>query len=310
MDCHKRPCYKYEEQQVNIKYGASKSEILKAAEKEGNLWIESATFDGKSNLPIIKSELEQIEFEGKPVKAYVTNDLHGVIPLIIQAAMDECGGNIEKGKKLLKTLTPQHCIWDYYLMAFYECAYHRLPIESQDIEFMNHSLLDAFKAGLGFVINFGDVLIGLTRPEAYRDDRNRIHNADGPAIIWGQEEQYWWHNSRIPDKWIKNPNACTVEDFKAISNMESKRAFCEILGWERIIDLVGFEKIQSDDWGTLVRTQLDDDNGKPALFADVTCPSTRRRYLLRTDPEIKTCHEAIARSFNIDVSSCWFNIQV
>lgn len=281
-------------------------EILKEASARADEWLEAVVFDGKADIPKIEAELKKCRHKGLEPIVRVVGSVGDVAKAVWEAAVEAREGNEKDAKKQLSKVSPHLCVWSPYLMAFYESAYLALGKEHG---FIQPCLLEAARHGLGFVVNLGGVLVGVTRPEAYRDEESRIHREDGPAIIWGSLKEWWWHGVKVEEKWIEDKDSITKEDFKKIENQELKRAFCEILGWERVLNMVGARKVQGDDWGDLVEAQLDDDEGQPARFADVRCPSTDRRYLIRTDPKVKTCKEALAMSARMEPDEYSFDLE-
>jgi hypothetical protein len=282
-------------------------EIHRNVKIEADKWLEIIDFTGKAELPKIKKELKKIRYKGKQPHVEVTDDIAEVPSLIRKGAKALYGAAAEEE---LSKVFPENTIWDYYFMAFYDVAFKQVP--EKNFEFMQHSLFDACRYGLGFLVNLGPLLVGLSRPEAHReriDGVLRIHKEDGPAITWGKTKQYWWKGIKVPREWIEEKEVLNKQTFTRIQNQEQKRAFCEILGWEKVTDLIGCKKIQSDDWGDLVEAQLDDDEGHLARFADVRCPSTGRRYLIRTSPLVKTCKEALATSARIEPDEYLFEAE-
>lgn len=76
----------------------------------------------------------------------------------------------------------------------------------------------------------------------------------------------------------------------------------EILGYERILESVGAKEIQRDDFGTLIQANLGDDEGKPAKFVRVKCPSTGRVYVNRVRPDARTARAAVASRWRLKPS--------
>jgi len=283
----------------------NEEEVLRNAKKRAQEWLDAFRLDGECDVDGIVRELSKITYKGKPCLACVVTSVEDCAKaFILCVSLFDKTGNV---KEAARALSPDRYIWDYYSMAFYDCACQALP--RNDVEFMCHSLHEAFRLGLGYVINLGPLLIGVTRPEAHVDDNSMVHRDDGPAIIWGDKERFFWHGLEVPGEWINKRDSLSKEVFSSIENLELKRAFCEIVGWELLADMVGFKKIQSDDFGDLIEADLEDDEGKMARFADVRCPSTGRRYLIRTDPGIETCREALARSATIKADDYEFTYE-
>jgi len=195
-------------------------------------------------------------------------------------------------------LKPNECIWGYYWMCFYECACGQLPDEPQ---FTKNSLRAAFDAGLGYLINLGSLKVGVGRPAMWIDDQTRLHREDGPAVIWADsDQQYWWHGVQVEQAWIMHPLEQDPHTAFTLTNMERRRAFFEIVGWERVLDALGATLVQQDDHGSLLEVAyaLDDDSPK-ARFVRVVCPSTGRNYIFRVPPTTTTAKQGVAGSWGL-----------
>jgi len=271
----------------------TKAEILEAAKAEAKLWLAAFTTDGSYDLDKIQSELEK-KFEGSLV---ICVEDPADLPQAIVRGIRQIDGDAVDIKKRVHELTPWSCIWDYYLMAFYECACGRMEAEP---EFTKKSFFEAYKAGLGHIVNLGGLIVGLPRPRLVVDAANRLTNAAGPAIEYKRTKLWWHHGVQVPQAWIERPDTVDPKVGLTEANAEKRRAFYEIMGYERILAAVGAEVIQKDDFGTLLSTHaLKDDGDKPALFVRVKCPSTGREYVNRVNPECKTAKEAVASRWRL-----------
>jgi hypothetical protein len=248
----------------------------------------------KPNKDIILSELQKRTFEGNPVLAYVVDSPTDALEALrkgvsqILSTQDEA-----KIDKVIKDNTPWLCIWDYYSMAFYETAYSFLSENKRDNEFILQSLFPAFEAGLGFIINFGSLIVGVCLPEAYRDENNRIHRSDGPAITWGDEKQYWWHGISIPAEWIENKDEIDPKLALTWNNLEQRRVLCEILTWEKILAQINPEVLDKDidpQIGTLMKAELPDHGSQK--FLRVFEEATGRYFCLLAPEEAQSALEA------------------
>jgi hypothetical protein len=79
-------------------------------------------------------------------------------------------------------------------------------------------------------------------------------------------------------------------------NAERRRVMIERMGFARFISEAGAQRLDADrDPGgprELLRVPMQGDEDIVCL--SVSCPSTRRHYLLRVPPTMKTCHQAAA----------------
>lgn len=134
------------------------------------------------------------------------------------------------------------------------------------------------------------------RPEQInRDDENRLHSENGPAIRYRDGfSVYAWHGTVIPPDWIENKDSLTAEIALTWPNVEQRRCACEIIGWVRILSSLNYKLIDSDPdpmIGDLLEVELPE-IGKEK-FLQVLC-GTGRTFALPVPPEMKTALEAQA----------------
>lgn len=188
------------------------------------------------------------------------------------------------------------CIWDYYWMAFYESAMQASGLSHY---LTDQTLLPAFQAGIGFVINLGSLMVGVQLPEATLDERQLLHNETGPAVVWNGDKQYWWHGTRVQEQWIEDKDAVDPKLALTWENVEERRALCEILGWERVLSTLSPTTVDTDpdpEIGTLIRVDLPDAPG--SQFLKVRC-GTGRTFVLPVPENMETALEANAWTFGI-----------
>jgi hypothetical protein len=321
---------------------------LEAAHKEADRWIAAIKFDNSGNPDTLASLLHEWKFEGEPVLGIccgALSELNEAISYGVAAVrhlIGEMPGKTTKPKEptslvkklwkqtkkqfpqadLGKILTlmadpsnddqitklePHDCIWDYYLFAFYESAYAGM---SEKHPFISPLWFRCVSQGLGFIVNLGSLLVGLVLPEAHIDANHAIHRADGPALRWGEEKHWVWHNIELPKQVIEQPDTVTADVLLKETNQERKRAICEALGYERVTKLLGAKVIQRDDYGELLEgADLGDDEGRKPRWGRVKDPSTGRIYLLRVSPTVKTCREAMAETFGIKPADYEFDLE-
>jgi len=186
--------------------------ILRNAKKMGEEWIKAIKFDGKNDLVKIKKELEARTHSGEPVMAVVVEGIDEVVPAIIEGVTSYNKKTGYEGdiKQQIKDLKVHECIWEYYYMAFYDCAYKQCPDQSH--EFGRQSFLEACRAGLGFVINLGNLMIGICRPVAHRNKDSQLHCLTGPAIVWGKHTEWWIDGVQVEEYVVMNPEKITVDE--------------------------------------------------------------------------------------------------
>ena len=276
------------------------AQILENAKKQADKYVASFDLSGKKrNKQTVQRDLNKRTHEGQPVHAIVVDSPDDVAGALVKGLLYFYPDATKKqlGEKV-KELSPQSCVWDYYLMAFYDCAYSQVPSNKEN-EFGRQSFFESFINGLGFYINLGVLGIGVMMPEAYRDDQKRIHRADGPAIIWGEQTQYWWHGVQIPADWIEKKSSIDVKLALTHENIEQRRCLAEIVGWDKILKTLKTKTLQSDEFGELLEIDLPD--SPKARFVRVLC-GTGRNFCLPVPQEMKTAHEAVAWTYNLDIT--------
>lgn len=130
------------------------------------------------------------------------------------------------------------------------------------------------------------------------DDMARLHCETGPAILYADDTAvYSWHGTRIPKEWISE--GITPADALTCDNIEQRRAACEIVGWDSILDELDCEVIHRDgdpEIGTLVSVDIPDIGREKYLR--VQC-GTGRGFAIPVPPDMKTALEANAWTFGI-----------
>jgi len=200
-----------------IAWDTGDNAVLARAQTETKKWISALRLDGKHDLDRCVEALSGRTFKGKPVKASCYRSPgeipDGLIDKLAGQLKDQIGIQLRfhLGGQLMDQLKDQIGIqlwnqlwnqlrdhlWDYYAFAFYESAMRAAGLSH---EFTDQSLLPAFEAGVGFVIVTGPQIVGICLPEIHLDENGKIHRDGGPAIVWGDNEQWWRHGERIEDR--------------------------------------------------------------------------------------------------------------
>ena len=126
-----------------------------------------------------------------------------------------------------------------------------------------------------------------------RDDQHRLHCETGPAVAYPDGYRlFFWHGTAVPGHWITHKSDLLPEAVLRTANVEQRRAGCEILGWERILNELRAVEIDANpnpQIGTLLEVDLPD-AGKEK-FLRVKC-GTGRLFALPVPPETRTALEA------------------
>lgn len=136
--------------------------------------------------------------------------------------------------------------------------------------------------------------------------RWRLHNDEGPAIKFRDGWSiYVWHGVRVPQHVIEEPEAITVDEIRNQPNAEIRRAMMWKYGMNRFLEETGAILEQEDGYGWLYR--IDTPEG-PEKFVKVVNGTPEpdgsyRDYILATNPDVTTAHEAVARSYGRTVDT-------
>ena len=76
-----------------------------------------------------------------------------------------------------------------------------------------------------------------------RDDDGRLHNADGPALLYPDGWGIWaWHGVRVPQDLIEGPG-WTTDQIMREPNAEVRRAAIERMGWSAFVAAAGLRQV-------------------------------------------------------------------
>jgi hypothetical protein len=154
----------------------------------------------------------------------------------------------------------------------------------------------------GFRVLHPDFCIVSDFPEFIRvDENNEPHCENGPSHRWRDGwSLYHWHGQAVPAHWIEDRNNIDPTEVLNTENTEQRRAGCEIIGWDKIIDRLGGRIIDTDsdpEIGQLIECDLPD--APNTRFVKVRC-ATGRTFALCCDSNAKTALEAQAGLMGVD----------
>ena len=86
-------------------------------------------------------------------------------------------------------------------------------------------------------------------PELIKTDaESRPHCENGPSHRWRDGwSLYHWHGVKIPAEWVEDKASLTAGVALTWANIEQRRAACEILGWEKILQELNARTIDKDE---------------------------------------------------------------
>ena len=180
----------------------------------------------------------------------------------------------------------------------------------RDVCGWNAPILERFKIDEDLVTSCGwvwwhqNVLAISDRPASIsRDDRHRLHSETGPSIVYRDGWSLWhWHGTTIPSEWITNRESLDAKIALGQTNLEQRRAACEILGWARILNELGGKTINKDkdpEIGELIEVNLP--HSGPERFLRVQC-GTKRSFVIPVPRTIKTALAANSWTYDIPVN--------
>jgi hypothetical protein len=163
---------------------------------------------------------------------------------------------------------------------------------------------EALLKSCGWVWWHENVLAISDRPTSiHRDANGRLHSETGPAITypdgWGLS---CWHGVTVPGEWLTGAKPSASEALQW-SNVEQRRAACEILGWGSILSELNakvIDKHDNEEIGALLEAVLPD--AGPERFLRVRC-GTGRYFVLPVPREITTAYSANAWSYGLTARS-------
>jgi hypothetical protein len=145
--------------------------------------------------------------------------------------------------------------------------------------------------------------------ELHLDVQERPHHPKDFAVRYPDGHGVCaWHGTLVPKEWILY-NTLTPDRALYQRNVELRRAACEILGWDKILDQLGTKIIDRDrpEIGTLLECRVPSsiDNrfganiaGDIERFLRVRC-GTGRTFVIPVPQECKTAREANAWTYGL-----------
>lgn len=141
------------------------------------------------------------------------------------------------------------------------------------------------------------------------DNRHRFSNTEGPALEYADGyKAYFIRDIQVPRRWIEDKSSLGLNDYLSESNQEKQAVLLELVGWDRLVDEIDHTIVDNDvdRYGrdrSLLRCKVpgfDEDVAIVRVWNSTIEPDgTRKRYGLRVDPRMRTCHEAVASTFGV-----------
>lgn len=156
---------------------------------------------------------------------------------------------------------------------------------------------DAFatgmKSGVYEIYTYEKVCFVVRPPvKIVKNENLRLHNTNGPAVVFADGVELFAINGRILPDWIwKKRDEITKDQILEERNAEIRAAIYAVLGQKRVFDLIGAKEVCRKDANgeTYILYRTKEKIGeKHWQWVGVTCPSTATKYLLGV-PDTVTC---------------------
>ena len=158
----------------------------------------------------------------------------------------------------------------------------------------------------GWWFAYPDLVVLSDRPIAIRyDERERLHNTSGPAIIYPDG---WGVNAidgTLLPAWFHERGALTIERIQRETNLEARRHLITTYGYERFVVDSDAELIDEDVTGRLWwigkgRWGYPEMAMVEVVDATHQLDGTYRRYWLHVPPTMTSAREAVAWTFHMN----------
>jgi len=138
-----------------------------------------------------------------------------------------------------------------------------------------------------------------------RDEQGELHCEDGPALQYPDDEAlYAVHGVVVPEEVIVKKDDITLEQIVAETNAEIRRVMTEVAPWGKLVQQADI--IDTDNDLLMLPRRLlrvvipdDEDINLIEVLDSTEGPRGRKTYYLRVPPDISTCKEAVAWTFDM-----------
>ena len=106
------------------------------------------------------------------------------------------------------------------------------------------------------------------------DSVKRLHCETGPAFVWLEVRDYYWHGVNVPAHWIERRSALDPNEVIAARNVEQRAAGAAICGWPKMLRVLEARTIDMHDnpgIGELIELTLPG-LSSPGRFLKAQCP--------------------------------------
>lgn len=149
-----------------------------------------------------------------------------------------------------------------------------------------------------------DRVVALKAPTALRvDHQGFLHSRGlGASLEWADGQRFWaFHGKALPEDF--DPVHLTLEALKGM-DLALREAYLDVLGLEWLLEraecrLIDFDLESGGLPRRLVGLTMPEEE---VVVVVVQCPSTGKSSILRVPPTMRTCHQAVAWTFGMEVA--------
>jgi hypothetical protein len=150
------------------------------------------------------------------------------------------------------------------------------------------------------------------------DDSRRLHSDSGPALLWRDGfSVHVWHGLVLSDDnaWIiAQPERINKASILAETNTEIRRVMCEVIGWDRALEMLDGTCVSTDIIHGQARELIDivvgDERMRVIRLRNGTLEpdGSRREFIEGVPLEVRSPHEAEAWQYGI--SQTWYSERI
>ena len=153
----------------------------------------------------------------------------------------------------------------------------------------------------------GIAFVSQKQSDVHCDQNGNLHCESGPALAFADGfKVYSWRGINVPPWFIEEKDRITAESIALETNTELRRVMCEIIGWDKALEMFGGEVVDSDVCLGLPRKLISTNiRGEKITLLHMTNGTVengvRRQFVEGVPNTIKTCHEAVAWQCGVPV---------
>jgi len=130
----------------------------------------------------------------------------------------------------------------------------------------------------------------------------RPHRADGPSVVFEDDELYFWHGWQVSRKTVVEKP--TAESILKEENQTEREVLIQRMGVEKFVQEAELQQVDSYRESSLFKISTAEKRSRyqngtwtdaplALAFLKVICPSTQKTYFLRVDPDAENAKQAL-----------------